>query len=163
VTTCRIVCLALVGCAVFSAPSIALGQEARDTVYVDTMVVKLDPTRDSVFFDRIVEQSPQLVSSEEPLRYPDALRQAGVQGLVLVQFIIGKTGYVERGSIHILQTPDKRFDDPVHEFVLHSRFQPARVHGRPVRALVTMPVEYSIGRPPPLRPFGVGVMAEPRR
>lgn len=155
------VCPALV-CAVLSVPSMALGQEARDTVYVDTTVVKLDPTRDSAFFDRIVEQSPRLVSFEEPLRYPDALRQAGVEGLVLVQFIIDKKGYVQRGSIHILQTPDKRFDDPVHEFVFHSRFQPARVHGRPVRALVTMPVEYSIKRRPQSRPFGVGVMAEPR-
>ena len=46
------------------------------------------PSSDQVFMESVVEERPELLT-HPPLQYPDLLRQAGVQGRVLVQAIKG--------------------------------------------------------------------------
>jgi TonB family protein len=72
------------------------------------------------------------------------LRQAGVTGRVLVQAIIDTTGRAEPASVKVVQSPNTGFDQPAINYVLGAQFRPARIHGRAVRVLVNLPIDFSI-------------------
>lgn len=101
------------------------------------------PSSDQVFMESVVEERPELLSGPQP-QYPDLLRQAGVQGRVLVQAIIDTLGRAEPASVKILSSPNPGFDQPAKQAVLHALFRPARVHGRAVRVLVNIPYDFKI-------------------
>src|SRR2546426_3521367 len=103
------------------------------------------PSSDQVFMESVVEERPEVLSGPQP-QYPDLLRQAGVQGRVLVQAIIDTTGRAEPASLKIIQSPNPGFDQPAKNYVLRALFRPARVHGRAVRVLVNLPIDFKIKR-----------------
>lgn len=79
-------------------------------------------------------------------RYPDALRQAGIQGRVVVECVIDTTGRAEPASVQVLEASHPQFGPPTVEIVLNSRFWPARITGRKVRVRVQIPVNFTISR-----------------
>jgi TonB family protein len=103
------------------------------------------PSSDQVFMESVVEERPELLT-RPPLQYPDLLRQAGVQGRVLVSAIIDTLGRAEPASVKVVQSPNPGFDQPAKNMVLKALFRPARVHGRAVRVLVNLPIDFSIKR-----------------
>ena len=103
------------------------------------------PSSDQVFMESVVEERPEVLSGPQ-LQYPDLLRQAGVQGRVLVQAIIDTSGRAEPPSVKIIQSPNPGFDQPAKNYVLRALFRPARVHGRAVRVLVNLPIDFKIKR-----------------
>ncbi|MFN2571295.1 MAG: energy transducer TonB [Gemmatimonadales bacterium] len=103
------------------------------------------PSSDQVFMESVVEERPEVLSGPA-LNYPDLLRQAGVQGRVLVQAIIDTTGRAEPPSVKIIQSPNPGFDQSAKQYVLRALFRPARVHGRAVRVLVNLPIDFKIKR-----------------
>jgi len=96
-----------------------------------------------VFMESVVDERPEVLSGPA-LSYPDLLRQAGVQGRVLVQAIIDTSGRTEPRSVRIIQSPNPGFDEPARDYVLGAMFRPARIHGRAVRVLVNLPIDYKI-------------------
>ncbi len=100
---------------------------------------------DKVFMESVVEERPEVLSGPS-LQYPDLLRQAGVQGRVLVQAIIDTAGRAEPPSVKVIQSPNPGFDQPAKNYVLRALFRPARVHGRAVRVLVNLPIDFKIKR-----------------
>jgi len=111
----------------------------------DTEKVMEQLPTDQVFIDSVVEERPEILSGPQ-LQYPDLLRQAGVQGRVLVQAIIDTTGRAEPQSVKIIQSPNAGFDQPAKNYVLHALFRPARVHGRAVRVLLNLPIDFKVKR-----------------
>ncbi len=109
----------------------------------DSELASLKPDQDQVFMESVVEERPEILSGP-PLSYPDLLRQAGVQGRVLVQAIIDTSGRTEPRSVRIIQSPNPGFDEPARDYVLGAMFRPARIHGRAVRVLVNLPIDYKI-------------------
>ncbi|MEX2156418.1 MAG: energy transducer TonB [Gemmatimonadales bacterium] len=103
------------------------------------------PSSDQVFMESVVEERPEVLSGPS-LVYPDLLRQAGVQGRVVVQAIIDTSGRAEPPSVKIIQSPNPGFDQPAKQYVLRALFRPARVHGRAVRVLVNLPIDFKIKR-----------------
>jgi len=103
------------------------------------------PSSDQVFMESVVEERPEVLSGPQ-LQYPDLLRQAGVQGRVLVQAIIDTSGRAEPPSVKIIQSPNPGFDQPAKNYVVRALFRPARVHGRAVRVLVNLPIDFKIKR-----------------
>lgn len=103
------------------------------------------PAGDQVFMESVVEERPELLT-RPPLQYPDLLRQAGVQGRVLVQAIIDTSGRAEPASVKVIQSPNPGFDQSAKQMVLKALFRPARVHGRAVRVLVNLPIDFTIKR-----------------
>jgi len=101
------------------------------------------PTGNEVFMEAIVEEKPSVLSAPQP-PYPELLRQAGIQGRVLIQAVIDTTGRAEPNSIKIIQSPNPGFDQPSRTWIQHALFRPARVHGRAVRVLVQVPLDYRI-------------------
>lgn len=103
------------------------------------------PDAGQVFMESVVEERPEMLT-RPPLQYPDLLRQAGVQGRVLIQAIIDTSGRAEPASVKVIQSPNPGFDQPARQMILKSLFRPARVHGRAVRVLVNVPIDFTIKR-----------------
>src|SRR5438132_941314 len=82
-----------------------------------------------VYAEALVEERPELLSAPPPI-YPQLLRQAGIQGRVMLHAIVDTTGRVEPGSVRIIKSPSPAFDQPTTDWVLLSLFRPSRPHGR---------------------------------
>jgi protein TonB len=103
----------------------------------------LTPPENAVYAEAVVEERPALLSAPPP-PYPDILKQAGIQGRVLLSAIVDTTGRVEPNSIQIVKSPNPGFDVPARSWVLKALFRPARLHGQAVRVHVTLPIDYAI-------------------
>ena len=100
------------------------------------------PAVDGPVLEAVVEEKPAVLSAPK-LVYPDLLRQAGIQGRVIVQAIIDTMGRADPNSVKILQSPNPSFDESAKNYVLKTLFRPARLHGRAVRVLVQVPVTFT--------------------
>ena len=135
-------------CAIFvgstpRAPARREGEPVCQRFAEDRSATEIHSESDQVYLESVVEERPELVSGPE-LQYPDLLRQAGIQGRVLVQAIIDTTGRAEPRSVEVIQSPNSGFDQPSTDYVLRALFRPARVHGRPVRVLLNLPIDFKI-------------------
>jgi TonB family protein len=79
-------------------------------------------------------------------RYPESLRQAQIDGHVVVRFTVDTTGRVDASSIQIVTSTHDLFTRAVREALGNFRFKPAEVGGRRVAALAEMPFEFQISR-----------------
>jgi len=107
--------------------------------------LKIVPDADQVFVESVVDEKPEILSGPG-LQYPDLLRQAAIQGRVLVQAIIDTTGRAEPQSVKVIQSPNPGFDQSAKNYMLGALFRPARVHGRAVRVLINVPIDFKIKR-----------------
>jgi protein TonB len=64
-----------------------------------------------------------------PTRPPE-VRKAGVRGVVLAEWLVGKDGSVM--EVTIVKSPDHRLSALVMQTVLNWRFKPATRDGKPV-------------------------------
>ena len=101
------------------------------------------PTGNEVFMEAIVEEKPAVLSGPQPV-YPELLRQAGITGRVMVQAIVDTLGRAEPNSVKVLQSPNPGFDPSAKQYVLKCLFRPARVHGRAVRVLIQLPIDFRL-------------------
>jgi len=96
-----------------------------------------------VYAEALVEERPALLSAPPP-EYPALLKQAGIQGRVILRAVIDTTGRVEPASVKIMKSPNPAFDQPTRDWVVKALFRPARLHGRGVRVFINLPVDYSL-------------------
>jgi protein TonB len=101
---------------------------------------------DQPYFEFQVEKPVVTAPGSTAPRYPDMLRQAGVEGEVLAQFVVDTTGKVESGSLKILKTSHDLFVQSVRNALPNMKFIPAEVGGRKVKQLVQQPFTFSITR-----------------
>ena len=88
-------------------------------------------------------QRPERVSFSPP-EYPAMLREAGIEGRVEAQFVVGTDGRAEPGSIEIVSSTNKAFEAPTRYAIQNAVFRPGRVDGKPVRVLIRMPVRFVV-------------------
>jgi protein TonB len=97
----------------------------------------------AVFVEAVVDEPPIRLSSP-PLNYPPLLRDAGIEGRVVMEFIIGVNGHPETESIRIIESTNKAFERPARDLVMGSVYRPGRMRGQAVRVLVSQPVVFQI-------------------
>jgi len=90
-------------------------------------------------------ERPVVVSGPR-LQYPNLLRQAGIEGRVIVRAVIDTTGRAEPASVQVVESTHPGFNQAARDFVLHARFSHGRLHGRAVRVLITFPVNFRMGK-----------------
>jgi TonB family protein len=95
-----------------------------------------------VYAEALVEERPSLLSA--PPVYPALLKQAGIQGRVILPAVIDTTGRVEPASVRIMKSSHPAFEQPTKDWVLKALFRPARLQGRGVRVFINLLVDYSI-------------------
>jgi len=100
---------------------------------------------DQPYLESVVEERPELIS-HPPVHYPEILKQAGIDGHVVVEAIIDTTGHAERGSIRILSSTNQLFEQPSKDVVAASVYRPGKISGRPVRVRVQVPLNFSVTR-----------------
>ncbi len=77
-------------------------------------------------------------------RYPEPLREAGIEGEVTLEFVVDTTGRVERGSVRVLSSAADAFVVSVRDALAGTRYHPALVGGRRVRQLVRQGFVFSL-------------------
>jgi len=104
-------------------------------------------TNDQTYFDYQVESEavPKAQNTALP-RYPDALRAANIEGVVLAQFVVDTSGQAVMETFKVLRTTHADFTDAVRKALPDMRFTPAEVGRRPVKQLVQMPFTFSLSR-----------------
>jgi len=85
----------------------------------------------------------RILASGKP-RYPESLRQAAVDGRVLIRFVVDTTGRIDMSSVAVLASTHELFTRAVREALPTFRFKPAELGGQRVRALAEMPFEFQI-------------------
>jgi len=107
---------------------------------------KVDPRAvpvGTVYVAADLDEPAQVMFQPAP-RYPSVLEQAGVSGIVAVQFVIGPQGKVEPASVDVIQSTDSAFIQAALESILQSSFRPARFRGHAVRQLATQTIRFTL-------------------
>ncbi len=84
-----------------------------------------------------------VVTTAKP-HYPESLREAEVEGSVVVQFSVDTTGRVDLASVQVRSSTHPLFTRAVLEALPNFRFKPAEVAGRRVVATGEMPFDFSL-------------------
>ena len=115
------------------------------------------------FYD--CDQRPVFLNSADPaqfinkwvyqyLKYPEKAVAQGIQGRVMVDFVIGKDGKVS--DVRILKGLSPEIDAEVIKVVSASpKWKPGKVNGEKVRASLTIPVEFKLEKKGGKSSFGV--------
>jgi len=75
--------------------------------------------------------------------YPEIAREAGLEGLVVVQFFVDKRGRV-RNTIVLKGIPDTGLNDAACEAIRKTRFIPAKQREIPVGVWISVPINFSL-------------------
>lgn len=86
------------------------------------------------------EKAPELVSMKDP-EYPDIAREAGVEGTVLVQVLVGEDGFVKLQRI--VQSVSM-LDDAATNAAATAVFKPALQKDKPVAVWMVIPIEFRL-------------------
>lgn len=98
------------------------------------------------YFDFQVEHQAMPLPNNPAPRYPDALRNAGVEGEVVAQFVLNRDGRPDMSTFKVLRTTHDRFTQAVKATMPNMRFKPALVGGMPVRQLIQMPFQFNLSK-----------------
>ena len=110
---------------IFSPPSVTPGGGEGDT------------------WAAIGQAGPEVLTGPVPM-YPELLRQAGVQGRVLLEAVVDSAGRVSTDSILVVFATNPAFVTAARQALVATLFRPAFVGGRPTRMRVRVPYEFTI-------------------
>jgi len=101
----------------------------------------------SALAESAVQERPTLVpnSCQSP-QYPLQLRQARVEGRVLLRFVVDADGRVDPGTVAVISVTHSRFESPARQAIVTCRYRPARFNDRAVRVTVMAPVDFRLPR-----------------
>jgi protein TonB len=103
---------------------------------------------DETYFEFQVEKPVSPYPGNPGPRYPDLLREAGVEGEVLAQFVVGPDGLPDMDTIKVLKSDHDLFTNSVKSALANMRFYPPEVGGRTVKQLVQMPFHFGLSKTP---------------
>jgi protein TonB len=86
--------------------------------------------------------APAIVVFQPAPRYPKHLETLGLEGRIVVEFVIDTAGRVEPGSLRVLESTHQAFDQAAQTAMLESEFKPARLSGQAVRQLTRQAVRF---------------------
>jgi protein TonB len=90
-----------------------------------------------------VEKPVEKIGGEAP-EYPTMLKESGVEGQVLAQFVVNEGGRYEGGSLKILSSSNPAFTAAVKDALPRMRFSAAQIGGKKVQQLVQMPFQFHL-------------------
>ena len=94
----------------------------------------------------VAEVQPEIIGGFESLNraieFPEDARMEGVEGRVIIQFVVGTTGAVS--DVTVGRSPDERLSQAAMAAVRGLRFTPGRVNDEPVRVRFSLPVTFRL-------------------
>ena len=123
--------------------------EYQHEIVVEDKKPVVDVKPEQIF--QSVEQMPQFPGGEAALmkflsshiNYPPMAAENDVQGKVIVQFVVDKTGKV--GEVKVVRSVDKDLDhEAIRVCQALPKFTPGRQNGRPVSVWYTLPIQFKL-------------------
>ena len=94
----------------------------------------------------VVEQQPELVggiaSVQSKIKYPELARRAGIEGRVIVQFVVDESGNVVNPQV--VRGIGGGCDEEAIRAVKTAKFKPGLQRGRPVKVRYSLPISFSL-------------------
>jgi len=90
----------------------------------------------NAYSENVVEKTVWPRRGNPTPRYPGMLERAGVEGRLLVRFVVDSTGKVDPKQMEFPATAERGFVESIKYALLHSRYFPAELGGIRVRQLV---------------------------
>jgi protein TonB len=101
-----------------------------------------------VFLAAEVDETPQVNANHTCQgKYPPVMQSAGIPGRVVLQFVVNTDGRVDPGTVKVINSTHKAFEDPARTGILSDgcTFKPGKSRGQPVRVLVQQAVSFKVG------------------
>jgi len=93
-----------------------------------------------------VENMPELKGGlgalQQKINYPDMARKAGIEGRVIIQFIVNEQGQVE--DPRVIRGIGGGCDKEALRVVKQAEFEPGRQRGNPVRVQYSLPITFKL-------------------
>ena len=96
--------------------------------------------------EHFVDRAPRVVGRAPEPRYPAALRDAGVEGRVVVQFVVDTLGRAELDELQVVASAHAQFVEAVRVALARYRFTVGEAGGRKVRTRVQIPFDFTLVR-----------------
>lgn len=94
----------------------------------------------------VVENKPELIGGMKALQqsvdYPDFARKAGIEGRVIVQFVVNEEGNVT--NPRVVRGVHKLLDEEAIRAVKQQKFKPGKQRGEPVKVQMSLPVTFQL-------------------
>lgn len=105
-----------------------------------------EETEEEEDFFVVVEQMPELIggiqSLQKQIEYPEKARYAGIEGKVIIQFIVNEKGEVE--DPRVIRGIGGGCDEEAIRVVKLAKFQPGKQRGQPVRVQYSLPIYFKL-------------------
>ncbi len=116
---------------------------ARESVAPE-ITTEVPPPKGDVFV--VVEEMPELIGGmqaiAEKIHYPETARKAGVEGTVIVQFVVDENGKVQNPVI--VKGVGAGLDEEALRVVRQLTFKPGKQRGRPVKVRMALPIRFEL-------------------
>lgn len=93
-----------------------------------------------------VEQMPELIGGlgelQKKINYPERARKAGIEGRVIIQFIVTEDGNVE--DPEVIRGIGGGADEEALRVVKQAKFKPGQQRGNPVRVQYSLPIIFQL-------------------
>src|SRR6056297_3203183 len=94
----------------------------------------------------VVEEMPELIGGlgelQRKINYPEMARRAGIEGRVIIQFIVNERGEVE--NPRVMRGIGGGADEEALRVVSQAQFKPGMQRGRPVRVQYSLPIFFRL-------------------
>ena len=107
--------------------------------------VKPEEEHHGPYMEFQVEKPVSRIGGEAP-QYPSQLKDSGVEGSVMVQFVVNESGRYESGTLKVLESSNPAFTAAVKEALPRMKFSAAQIGGKKVSQLVQMPFQFHLQR-----------------
>lgn len=145
--------------------TLALANVQQAPAFRDSAAPSRGPSYDDVVPYSECDQPPMFLNSSDPrkflmewvykyIRYPEDALRDGVQGRVMVDFIIEKDGKIT--DVRVVKGVSEELDAEAVKVVAASpKWKPGRVNGNKVRSSMTIPVEFRLEKKTSKPSFGI--------
>ena len=94
----------------------------------------------------VVEQMPELIGGlgeiQKKIKYPEIARKAGVEGRVIIQFIVDESGNVSEPAV--VRGIGAGCDEEALRVVRDAKFKPGRQRGKSVKVKMSLPITFKL-------------------
>ena len=94
----------------------------------------------------VVEQMPELIGGlgeiQKKIKYPEIARKAGVEGRVIIQFIVDESGNVSEPAV--VRGIGAGCDEEALRVVREAKFKPGKQRGKSVKVKMSLPITFKL-------------------
>ncbi len=94
----------------------------------------------------VVEEMPELLGGiqdlQRQIKYPEIAKKAGVEGMVVIQFVVDETGSV--ADPVVVKGIGAGCDEEALRVVQTAKFKPGKQRGKPVKVRFSLPIRFKL-------------------